>query len=123
MLSVERGSYRRFIQRVDDTFERGFHRPLFEQLRNFLNCAILFAAGSYAINSPQSLIPGFVPASVIGFVIIAIAAMLWLTTLYDALRHLRMHRFSGWFTATVALLYTIASLRVIEVVWQFRVRG
>ena len=115
---------RNTLNHLDEAFERGLHRALFEQLRNFLNCAILFAAGSYATTFPQAILSGILPARAIGSVIMAIAAALWLMNLYDAVRRLRsLSRFPAWLTGITAILYALAAFRIVEVVWHLRVRG
>jgi predicted neutral ceramidase superfamily lipid hydrolase len=110
-------------QRFDTACERGVQQKLFEQVSRFLNCALLFTAGSYATAVPESILPGVIPRPAIGGVIMALAAALWLVNVYDAVRHLRAFRLPPWLTATVTAIYIVVSFRLVEVVWHFRSHG
>ena len=111
---------RKAIQRVDTLVVGGLNAVLFEQLRNLLNCALLFAAGSFVTSRSLNFSTTLLPSHTLGYITMAIAVGLWALNLYDGALKLRSRGMKPWLLTLVVVAYAILSWRILEVLLHFR---
>ncbi len=93
---------------------------LFDCVRNLTMCALLLAAGVYAINYSGVSVFGSFFQDAPGWTVIMLAAVLAVLNLWDwilMLRSLKLHLL--WVTLAT-LLYVLVSVRIIELILAMR---
>ena len=94
---------------------------VFDNIKNLLVCALLFAAGTDALQGDHQLFMGFVGSTLAGWGLIIVSAALLLLSISDALHRLSKLRHPVVLQVILFLLYLVLAVRVVEIVWSFRV--
>lgn len=107
-------------KRFKELLEAGLSKAVFDHVRNFLICSLLFAAGFYSLRHP----PRFFLASWLGesagWTIIVMAALLLLLTLADGIARISSLKHKKTLIILLILLYVFVSLRFVTMVVGFR---
>ncbi|MNR47545.1 hypothetical protein D3C85_1666590 [compost metagenome] len=98
----------------------GLTTQVFDNVKNLLVCALLFAAGSDALHSDHHLFMGLLGSNVTGWGLIGFSAVLMALNISDGLHRLANHRHHAVLQVILCLLYLILAVRVVEIVWSFR---
>ena len=111
---------RMIIHKFKELLEAGLCKDVFDHVRNFLMCSLLFAAGFYSLRYP----PRFVLASWFGesagWTIIVMAALLMLLTLADGIARISSLKHKKTLIMLLILIYVFVSLRFVMMVVGFR---
>lgn len=108
--------WRKYLQLLDDDLTT----RIFDNIKNLLVCALLFAAGSNALHSDHHLFMGLFGSSLTGWGLIGLSALLMLLNISDGLRRLAKLPNHWVLQITLFLLYLVLAVRVVEIVWSFR---
>lgn len=93
---------------------------IFDNIKNLLVCALLFAAGTDALQGDHQPFMGLWGSTLAGWGLIVLSAILLLLNISDALRRLAKQRHHLVLQIFMCLLYLILAVRVVEIVWSFR---
>jgi hypothetical protein len=108
--------WRKYLALLDTDFTT----QVFDNIKNLLVCALLFAAGTNALHSDQYLFMGFLTSSLAGWGLILVSALLMLLSVSDGLRRLSRLPYHTAFQIILFLVYLVLAVRVVEIVWNFR---
>jgi FtsH-binding integral membrane protein len=108
--------WRKYLALLDTEFTT----QVFDNIKNLLVCALLFAAGTNALHSEHHLYMGLMASNVAGWVLIAVSALLMLLNVSDGIRRLSRLRYHTAFQILLFLIYLVLAVRVVEIVWDFR---
>lgn len=108
--------WRKYLTLLDTEFTT----QVFDNIKNLLVCALLFAAGTNALHSEHHLYMGLMASNVAGWVLIAVSALLMLLNVSDGIRRLSRLRYHTAFQILLFLIYLVLAVRVVEIVWDFR---
>lgn len=94
---------------------------IFIYVRNLGLCALMLAAGSYAIiNQPDWVVS--IPADKYwGYILIGIGILLTLLNLVDGLYKLFKLKFHILISIIVSISYVVISFRIVMMIWHFRI--
>lgn len=93
---------------------------IFDNIKNLLVCALLFAAGTDALQGDHQLFMGLWGSTLAGWGLIMVSAVLLLLNISDGLNRLAKLRHHLALQLILFLLYLILAVRVVEIVWSFR---
>ncbi|MBK5352336.1 hypothetical protein JFU37_07415 [Pseudomonas sp. TH41] len=93
---------------------------IFDNIKNLLVCAFLFAVGTAALHGDHHVFMGLFASNLAGWGLIAVSVLLTLLNVSDGLNKLAGLRYHATLQVIVCLVYVIFALRVVEVVWDFR---
>lgn len=108
--------WRRYLGLLD----HDLNTKVFDNVKNLLVCALLFAAGSNAFNGHQEVFMGLWGSRLTGLGLIVVSAVLMLMNISDGLHRLAKLRYHVLLQVFFCLLYLIIAVRVVEIVWGFR---
>lgn len=111
---------RKFWERYLALLDNDLNTKIFDNIKNLLVCALLFAAGSNALHSHHELFLGLFGSSLTGWGLIAVSGGLMLLNISDGLRKLSKLRYHTLLQALLCLLYLVLAVRLVEIVWSFR---
>jgi len=111
---------RKIWRRYLDLLDQDLNTKVFDNVKNLLVCALLFAAGSNALNGNQKVLMAMWGSQLTGVGLIAVSAVLMLLNVSDGLRRLAKLRYHRLLQAFFCLLYLLIAVRVVEIVWGFR---
>ena len=111
-----RNIWRRYL----DLLDHDLNTKVFDNVKNLLVCALLFAAGSNALNGNQQIFLGLWGSQLTGLGLIVVSAVLMLMNISDGLHRLAKLRYHALLQAFFCLLYLVIAVRVVEMVWGFR---
>lgn len=94
---------------------------IFDNIKNLLVCALLFAAGTDALHGNLQIFMGLWGSTLAGWGLIVVSAILLLLNISDGLNRLAKMRHHVVLQIILFLLYLILAVRVVEIVWSFRV--
>lgn len=100
--------------------ETDFTTQVFDNIKNLLVCALLFAAGTNALHGGHQLFMGLLASNLAGWGLIATSALLMLLSVSDGLRRLSRLPYHTAFQIILGLVYLVLAVRVVEIVWDFR---
>jgi hypothetical protein len=104
-----------------DLFHNEGLAQVFAHARNVLTCAMLMAAGMFAVRHHQRIqLPGMWTVHLAGYLVAAVGVILLLMNLYDGLRRLSRRRHSVALRAIAICVYIGLSLRLTQVLLYFR---
>jgi len=103
-----------------DALDKDLSTQVFDNIKNLLVCALLFAAGTQALPSDDPFFFGVFAANVAGWGLIVFSAVLMFLSISDGLRRLAKLRYHVIFQIILCLIYLVVALRVVEIVWRFR---
>lgn len=93
---------------------------VFDNIKNLLVCALLFSAGTNALQGDHEILLGLFVVQLTGWGLIALSAALLFLTVSDGLHKLAKLRHHRVFQMALFVVYLIISIRVVEIVWSFR---
>ena len=111
---------RKIWRRYLDLLDHDLNTKVFDNVKNLLVCALLFAAGSDALNGTQQVFMGLWGSKLAGLGLIAVSAVLMLMNISDGLHRLAKLRYHTLLQVFFCLLYLVIAVRVVEIVWGFR---
>jgi hypothetical protein len=107
-------------KRYLDLLDHDLNTKVFDNVKNLLVCALLFAAGSNALNGNHQIFMGLWGSQMTGLGLIGVSAVLMLMNISDGLHRLAKLRYHVLLQVFFCLLYLIVAVRVVEIVWSFR---
>lgn len=111
---------RKIWRRYLDLLDHDLNTKVFDNVKNLLVCALLFAAGSNALNGNQQIFLGLWGSQLTGLGLIVVSAVLMLMNISDGLHRLAKLRYHVLLQLFFCLLYLVIAVRVVEMVWGFR---
>lgn len=109
------------IRRLNQAIDDDLIQEVFDQVRNFFYAATFLAAGSFSIRYDEDALFGLIVSQNLGYGILIIGVLLMLLNLYSGIYRLSRYKHSIVLSILLALLYILESVRVVEVMWNFRV--
>lgn len=100
--------------------ERDLCAKVFDNVKNLLVCALLFAAGSSALREEHPVFHSLLGARITGAVLILISALLLFLTVSDGLHRVARTRRHIGLQLFLGVCYLVVALRIVEMVWSFR---
>lgn len=110
----------KFIQKFNAAVDDGLVKDVFDHIRNFLYAATILAAGSFSARHDEQALYGLIISENLGIGIILFGIFLMLLNLYGGLRRLSKLNHPVLLSILLTLIYVLASIRVVEVMWTFR---
>ena len=111
---------RKYWTRYLDLLDNDLNTRIFDSFKNMVLCALLFAAGTNAVQTDHRVFLSLTAVNLAGWGIIAVSALLMLLNISDGIRRLGKLRYHLVFQVLIILIYLIVSERVVEIVWSFR---
>ena len=108
--------WRRYSQLLD----KDLNAKIFDNFKNMVLCALLYAAGTNALHRDHKLIMSITATNLAGWGVITISGLLMLLNVSDGIRRLAQLRYHLVFQLLIVLIYILISARVVEMVWSFR---
>ena len=93
---------------------------IFDNVKNLLVCALLFAAGTNTLVGQQALFIGVFASNVAGWGLIILSTLLMLLNISDGIRRLAKLRYHLVLQLLLILAYVVIAERVVEIVWVLR---
>ena len=100
--------------------ENDLSTQIFDNVKNLLVCALLFAAGTNTLLGQRELFIGVFASNVAGWGLIILSAVLMLLNVSDGIRRLAKLRYLLALQLLLILVYLVIAERVVEIVWGFR---
>ena len=100
--------------------EQDFSTQIFDNIKNLLVCALLFAAGTSALRADYQQFIGVLVTGATGWGLIGVSAILMFLNVSDGIRRLGKLRYHVAIQVLVSLVYFLIAARLVEVVWAFR---
>lgn len=100
--------------------EHDLSTQVFDNLKNLMVCALLFAAGTSTLGTRHELFLGVLMYDAAGWGLIVMSAVLMILNVSDGIRRLSRLRYHTVIQALVCLVYLVIAVRVVEMVWAFR---
>ncbi|NVZ87919.1 hypothetical protein HX813_06760 [Pseudomonas yamanorum] len=100
--------------------ENDFSTQVFDNVKNLLVCALLFAAGTNVLSEKRELFLGVLASSVAGWGLIVVSTLLTVLNVSDGIRRLAKLRYHLVLQLLLILVYVLVAERVVEIVWGFR---
>lgn len=79
-----RGLWRKYLE----TLDKDLSTQVFDNIKNLLVCALLFAAGTQTLSGDQPFFLGVFAANIAGWGLIIVSALLMFLSISDGLRRL-----------------------------------
>jgi hypothetical protein len=111
---------RKIWARYVELLEQDFSTQIFDNIKNLLVCALLFAAGTSALRADYQQFIGVLVAGATGWGLIGVSAILMFLNVSDGIRRLGKLRYHVAIQVLVSLVYLLIAARLVEVVWAFR---
>lgn len=108
--------WKRYLQLLDSDL----CSQVFDNVKNLLVCALLFAAGTNTLGGKRELFLGVMASSVAGWGLIAVSALLMALNVSDGIHRLARLRYHLVLQLLLILVYVLVAARVVEIVWGFR---
>ncbi len=100
--------------------ENDLSTQIFDNVKNLLVCALLFAAGTNTLLGQRELFIGVFASSVAGWGLIVLSTVLMLLNISDGIRRLAKLRYHLALQIFLVVIYLVIAERVVEIVWGFR---
>lgn len=111
---------RQLWQKYIALLDSDINARIFDNIKNLLACAILFAAGTAALHGDHTAFMGLVASNTTGWGLIAFSGVLMVMNISDGIHKLAKLRYHVLLQISLFIFYIVLSLRVVEVVWSFR---
>lgn len=108
--------WKRYLKLLDDDL----NTRVFDNIKNLLVCALLFAAGTDALHGKHDLFMGFLALNLAGWGLIAVSGLLMVLNVSDGIRRLAKLRYHVLLQVLLILVYLVIAERVTEIVWGYR---
>ena len=103
-----------------ELLESDLSTQIFDNVKNLLVCALLFAAGTDVLRGKHDPFMGLWGYSLAGWGLIALSTMLMVLNVSDGIRRLAKLRYHLLLQLSLILAYALIAARVVEIVWGFR---
>lgn len=100
--------------------EKDLSAKVFDNVKNLLVCALLFAAGTSALRGEHPVLLGLLGTQVAGWSLIAVSAVLLFLNISDGLHRVARQRYHVVILAVLWVFYLVVAVRIVEIVWNFR---
>lgn len=100
--------------------EKDLCAKVFDNIKNLLVCALLFAAGTSALRAEQPVIFGLLSTQIAGTGIILISALLMFLNISDGLHRVARLRYHKLIQLLLWVSYMVLAVRIVQLVWSFR---
>jgi hypothetical protein len=100
--------------------DQDLNTRIFDNFKNLVLCALLFAAGTNALHIGHRYFLSLTATNFAGWGLIAVSALLMMLNVSDGIRRLGKLRYHLFFQTLIVLVYLLISERVVEIVWNFR---
>jgi hypothetical protein len=110
----------RFWKRYVQWLENDLSTQVFDNVKNLLVCALLFAAGTNVLAGKHELFLAVLASSVAGWSLIVVSSLLMVLNVSDGIRRLARLRYHLVLQLLLILVYLLIAERVVEIVWGFR---
>lgn len=100
--------------------EHDLSTQIFDNLKNLLVCALLFAAGTSTLGAKHDLFFGVLMYDAAGWGLIVMSGLLLILNVSDGIRRLSRLKYHVLVQLLVCIAYLVIAERVVEVVWAFR---
>ncbi|MFK4231323.1 hypothetical protein [Pseudomonas guariconensis] len=108
--------WRKYLELLDADLSS----KVFDNFKNLLVCALLFAAGTEAIHGNHQVLLGLWVSNLTGWGLILVSAVLLLLNVSDTLHRLAKLPYHSVLQVLLCVLYLVLASRVVEIVWRFR---
>lgn len=108
------------INRINEKFENGLTKSIFDHVRNLLIGAFLLAIGTSQLTGPTDMFFSITQGKYAGVGVIAVAFILIAINIYDGIRIVSKTKTNILVTISVVLLYLFLTIKVLEMSWNFR---
>lgn len=107
-------------ERYLELLENDLSTQIFDNVKNLVVCALLFAAGTDALRGKHNLFMGLLVSSMAGWGLIALSTILLVLNISDGVRRLAKLRYHLFLQLSLIVIYVLIAERVVEIVWGFR---
>ena len=106
---------------MDKLLEKDVTKIIFDNIRNFLYCALFLAIGTGAVVSPSSSF-GFYETGIVvsGVILIILSLLLMGLNFLDGMHKLSRVGFHANIYPFVILIYFLVSIRMVMFAWEYR---
>ena len=111
---------RKFWKWYLELLENDLSTQIFDNVKNLMVCALLFAAGTNVLSGKHDVFMGLVVSSTAGWGLIAISTILWVLNVSDGVRRLAKLQYHLFLQLSLIVIYVFIAERVVEFVWGFR---
>lgn len=111
----------KIITQINEKFENGFTKGLFDHIRNLLISAFLLAIGTGQLQGSEEMFFSVFDGKYSGVGVITIACILVAINIYDGIRIICKARMSLFFSIPTIAVYLFFILKILEMAWDFRV--
>ena len=111
---------RKIWNRYLELLDQDLNTRIFDNFKNLVLCALLFAAGTDALRRDHHLFMSIAASSLAGWGLITLSAGLLFLNMCDGIRRLSKLRYHLALQILIVLLYVIICERVVDMVWNFR---
>jgi hypothetical protein len=108
------------LPKFNNAIDEGVFKEIFTHIRNYVVCSLILAAGFYAVKNPRNLLFGTKADEVAGVVTLVFGFLLIFINLYDGIYKLSRHKRHFLLNIFLLVIYLFVSLRVFEIIWNFR---
>lgn len=105
-------------------FETDVTRMIFDNIRNFMYCALFLAMGTQAVMSPSETL-GLYDVGVVfsGWLFIVISLVLMLLTILDGIHKLSKVGVHAYIYPFIILIYFLTVMRLVMFIWSYRLNA
>lgn len=103
-----------------DLLEKDLCAKVFDNVKNLLVCALLFAAGTSALHTEEPVLLGLLSTRLTGAGLIVISALLMFLNISDGLHRVARMRYHKPLQILLWVFYLILAVRMVQLVWSFR---
>ena len=111
---------KKYWMRYLDLLDNDLNTRIFDSFKNMVLCALLFAAGTNAVQTDHRVFLSLTVLNLAGWGIIAVSAALMILNISDGIRRLGKLRYHLVLQIVIIVIYLVISERVVEIVWSFR---
>jgi hypothetical protein len=106
---------------LEELFEKGVTKTIFDNIRNYLYCALFLAIGTQAIVMPSSTIGIYETGVVIsGLILIVISLLLMVLNILEGIHNLSKVGIHAYIYPFVILIYFLVAIRIVVFAWGYR---
>ncbi len=106
---------------IRNFLDKGVIGLIFNYIRNLALCALILAAGSYAITNQPDWAARISVYKSWGYILVGIGILLTFLNLVDGLYELFKLKFHILISIIVSISYAVISFRIVMMIWHFRI--
>ena len=111
----------KLVDKINDKFENGLAKDIFDHIRNLLICTFILAIGTNQLQEKNELIFSVSQGKYVGIGVIAFSIILILINSWDGIRVINNAKFNLLITLLLIFLYLFIVVKVLLVGWDFRI--